>query len=102
MVWGHSSGSVSTGFLFPNWTPRLPRDILSRMESVGRGMVIAGLALACVGALVWWLGPRLGHGDGLLPGDISFRRGSFSVHFPIVTCLVVSVVLTVLMRLFRQ
>ena len=72
------------------------------MESVGRGMVIAGLALACVGALVWWLGPRLGHGDGLLPGDISFRRGSFSVHFPIVTCLVVSLVLTLLLRLFRQ
>ena len=72
------------------------------MESAGRGMVIAGLALALLGALVWWIGPRLGHGDGLLPGDLAWRRGSFSVHFPVVTCLVVSVVLTLLMRYLRH
>lgn len=72
------------------------------MESAGRGMVIAGLALALLGALVWWIGPRLGHGEGLLPGDLVWRRGSFSVHFPVVTCLVVSVVLTLLMRYLRH
>lgn len=71
------------------------------MESVGKGMVIAGLLLAALGALVWVLGPRLGSG-GLLPGDISVRRGSFSFHFPIVTCLVISVVLTLLSRLFSK
>ena len=72
------------------------------METLGKTLVIAGLALATVGGLVWWLGPRFSDGGGLLPGDLSFRRGSLSVHFPIVTCLVVSIVLTLLMRLFNR
>ena len=72
------------------------------METQGKTLVIAGLALAMVGALVWWLGPRFSEGGGLLPGDLSFRRGSVSVHFPIVTCLVVSLVLTLLLRLFNR
>lgn len=71
------------------------------MQTLGRFMVIAGLAMAVVGALVWWLGPKLG-GGGLLPGDITVRRGNFSLHFPIVTCIVVSVLLTVLARLFQK
>lgn len=72
------------------------------MRDVGRWMVVCGLVMTAVGALVWWLGPRLGQGDGLLPGDFAFRRGGFSVHFPIVTCLVVSVLLTLLIRLFQR
>jgi hypothetical protein len=72
------------------------------MRDVGRWMVVSGLVLTCMGALIWWLGPRFGQGDGWLPGDITFRRGSFSVHFPIVTCVVLSVLLTVLLRLFQR
>lgn len=71
------------------------------MESLGKGMVIAGLALVLIGGIVWLLGPRWFSG-GWLPGDISVRRGNFSFHFPIVTCLVVSVVLSVLVRLFNR
>jgi hypothetical protein len=65
-------------------------------------MVVAGLTLVVLGAILWLFGPRLGSGGGLLPGDLSVRRGNFSFHFPLVTCLVVSVVLTLLLRLFRQ
>lgn len=65
-------------------------------------MVIVGLVLVVLGALVWWLGPRLGGSGALLPGDISVRRGNMSFHFPIVTCVVVSIVLTVLLRLFQR
>ena len=72
------------------------------MESLGKTLVMLGLGLAFAGLLVWWLGPRLGNSGGLLPGDISFRRGSFSFHFPVVTCILVSVLLTVLLRLFNR
>jgi hypothetical protein len=72
------------------------------VEFAGKGMMIAGLFLLVSGALVWWLGPRFGSGGGFLPGDISFRRGSFSFQFPIVTCLVISILFTLLMRLFRK
>lgn len=72
------------------------------MQSLGKMLLIAGLMMAVLGALVWWLGPRWGTGGGLLPGDLSLRRGNVSFYFPIVTCLVLSVVLTLLLRLFQR
>jgi hypothetical protein len=72
------------------------------VESLGKTLVLAGLSLVVVGALVWWLGPKLGTTGGLLPGDISFKRGNSSFYFPIVTCLVLSVLLTLLFRLFNR
>ena len=57
-----------------------------------------GLVLAAVGALVMVLPrmPWLGH----LPGDIHVERERFSLHIPIVTCLVVSVIATLVVSLF--
>jgi len=72
------------------------------MASLGKMLVLAGLALTVVGVLVWVLGPKLGSGGGLLPGDLSVRRGNVSFHFPLVTCLVISVLLTLLFRLFNR
>lgn len=72
------------------------------MQSMGKLMLSAGVILAVLGALLWWLGPRFGEGGGLLPGDFSFKRGNISFHFPIVTCLVISIVLTLLLRLFQR
>lgn len=72
------------------------------MQGMGRMLIVAGLVLVAVGLLVLWVGPRLGNGGGLLPGDLSVRRGNMSFHFPIVTCVVISVVLTVLLRLFQR
>jgi hypothetical protein len=70
------------------------------MPNLGKSLVIIGLGLAAVGALIWLLGGR--SSGGLLPGDLSFRRGSFSFHFPLVTCLIVSVVLTLVLRWFQK
>ena len=73
-----------------------------RWLSPPAAVVVAGLVLVVLGALVWWLGPRFGGNGGLLPGDLSLRRGNVSFHFPIVTCVVVSIVLTLLLRLFQR
>lgn len=63
-------------------------------------LVVAGVALAVVGLLLW---SGLGRGWlGQLPGDISYRRGNFGFYFPIVTCLVLSVILTFILWLFRK
>ncbi len=70
------------------------------MNDFGKLLVIAGLLIAAVGALLWsgwgrgWL--------GRLPGDINYSKGDFSFHFPIVTCLLVSSILTLLLWLFRR
>jgi membrane protein implicated in regulation of membrane protease activity len=70
------------------------------MSELGKFLVVIGLVLAAIGALLW---SGLGRGWlGRLPGDINYSRGNFSFHFPIVTCLVVSVILTLLMWLFRK
>ena len=68
--------------------------------NVGKWLVVIGLVTAGIGALLW-----LGVGRGWLgrlPGDIHYTRGNVSFHFPLVTCLLISAVLTVLMWLFRR
>ena len=72
------------------------------MQSMGKLVLSAGVVLVVLGALLWWLGPRLGEAGGLLPGDLSFKRGNVSFHFPLVTCVVISIVLTLLLRLFQR
>ncbi|HEY0455397.1 MAG TPA: DUF2905 domain-containing protein [Verrucomicrobiae bacterium] len=70
------------------------------MLDLGKFLVVIGIALAAVGLLLWsgigknWL--------GRLPGDINYSRDNFSLHFPIVTCLIISLVLTLLMWLIRR
>jgi len=70
------------------------------MTDLAKFLVILGLLIAAVGGLLW---SGLGKGWlGRLPGDINYSKGNFSFHFPIVTCLIVSVVLTLLLWLFRK
>lgn len=66
------------------------------MPEIGKLLVISGLALALLGAVLW-----LGRGFRL-PGDIFIEKGNFSFAFPIVTCLLLSIVLTVILNLFRR
>lgn len=67
---------------------------------MGKVIFIIGLVIAAIGLLVW---SGVGRGwFGQLPGDINVSRGNASFHFPIVTCLLISAVLTVLMWLFRK
>jgi len=61
-------------------------------------LVIFGAALVIIGLLMIWLPkiPLLGK----LPGDIVWRRGNFNFYFPLATGILLSVVLTLLFRLF--
>ena len=70
------------------------------MRDIGKFLFIAGLVLAIVGFVIWKTG-GLG-GLGRMPGDISVRRPGFAFYFPITTCIVISVVITLLMWLFRR
>jgi hypothetical protein len=76
----------------------LPKNI--NVNEIGKFLVIVGLLIAVVGVLLWsgfgknWL--------GRLPGDINYPKDGFNFHFPIVTCLVLSVILTLLLWMFRR
>jgi hypothetical protein len=70
------------------------------VQDLGKLMVAAGVLLALIGLFFW---SDIGRGWlGRLPGDIHYSRGNFSFYFPVVTCIILSVVLTLLMRIFRR
>ena len=65
-----------------------------RCRTMSRWLIGIGLVLVVVGLLWPWVG-RLGLGR--LPGDIVIERGNFRFYFPIVTCLVVSGVVSLIL-----
>jgi predicted MFS family arabinose efflux permease len=60
-------------------------------------LIVAGLVLVGLGAAMW-----AGLPLGRLPGDVTVQRGSFTFYFPLATCIVVSLVLTLLFSLLRR
>ena len=65
----------------------------------GRVLVIFGL-VAVVAGLLLIFGPKIPW-LGRLPGDIVIKRENFSFYFPLTTCLLVSLLLTLLFKIFR-
>ena len=70
------------------------------MSGIGRSLIILGLIIILVGVVVTLAGklPWLGR----LPGDISFKRENFSFYFPLGTCLLLSLIFSLIMWLFRR
>lgn len=64
---------------------------------MGKTLVLVGLLVAAIGAAM-----MLGVPFGRLPGDIAVRRGHFSFYFPLATSIVLSLLVTLLMALFRR
>jgi hypothetical protein len=71
------------------------------MQEIGKYIFLIGIVLVVFGALAWRF-PNIFQWVGKLPGDISIRKGSFSLYFPIVTCVVLSILLTIISWLFRR
>jgi hypothetical protein len=68
---------------------------------VGRTVILIGLILVAIGVLMT-LGDRLPIKLGRLPGDIVVRGKNSVFYFPVVTCLVVSAVLSLAMWLIGR
>lgn len=65
-------------------------------RELGKGLLIPGLVIAAVGVFLL-AGAKLPFRLGRLPGDVSYHGRHTSFYFPIVTCIVLSVVLTVIL-----
>jgi DUF2905 family protein len=63
------------------------------MRELGKVLLILGLVIAAVGALLL-AGAKLPLRLGRLPGDIAYQGRHATFYFPIVTCILLSVVLT--------
>jgi hypothetical protein len=70
------------------------------MGDLGRLLIIFGVILVSVGALLTVAGriPWLGK----LPGDIYYKSDHVTFYFPLATCVVISVVVSLLLYLFRR
>jgi|TARA_Y100001935_G_scaffold207758_1_gene177151 hypothetical protein len=61
-------------------------------------LIILGIVILVIGLLYPYI-KKLGLGQ--LPGDIMFKSGNSTFFFPIVTCIIISVVLTIIFNLFK-
>lgn len=70
------------------------------MSGIGKLLIISGCLMAALGVIlvfsdkIPWL--------GRLPGDISIKRENFSFYFPLTTCILISIILSLLFALFRK
>ncbi len=70
------------------------------MTGMGKALIALGILMVLVGLLLVFSGrfPWLGR----LPGDIYIRKGNFSFYFPLATCILISLILSLLFWLFRK
>ena len=70
------------------------------MPAMGKMLIVAGIILISMGLLFLFAGkiPFLGR----LPGDISIQKERFGFYFPITTCIIISIMITILFAIFRK
>ena len=66
---------------------------------VGRFLVIAGVVIAAIGAL-FLMADKLP--IGRLPGDFNFGRNNFKIYIPITTCILLSILITLIVNFFSR
>ena len=69
---------------------------------LGKLLVLVGLAVAAFGAVIWLGGGNLFSWFGRLPGDIRIERPGFRLYAPLVSMLLVSLLLSALLWLWRR
>jgi len=68
-------------------------DLGKMLIFFGLLLLVLGLAFSLVGKLPW---------IGNLPGDITIQRPGFTFYFPITTCILISVIVSLVLYLFRR
>jgi hypothetical protein len=70
------------------------------MAPLGKMLIIFGIIIVAVG-VVLLLAQKIPH-IGRLPGDIYVKKDSFTFYFPLTTCIIISLVLTLIFWIFRR
>jgi hypothetical protein len=70
------------------------------MTEIGKLLLILGIILSIMG-LIFIFGSKV-PGLGRLPGDIFIKKGNITFFFPIVTCILISIIVTLILSLFRR
>ncbi len=67
----------------------------------GKWIIVAGIIIVIIGVLVYFFYDKL-NWLGKLPGDIRIERENFRFYFPVVTMVIISIVLTILINIFKK
>ena len=67
----------------------------------GKWIIIAGVVIAVIGVLIYFFHDKL-NWFGKLPGDIRIEKENFRFYFPITTMIIISIVLTILVNIFKR
>jgi hypothetical protein len=70
------------------------------MAELGKTLIVFGLVLTLVGLALWSFGGL--SIIGRLPGDLYIRRGNFTFYFPLATCILLSIVFSLILMLLRR
>jgi len=76
----------------------LLNDFFNFQINMQKILIIIGIILLIVGLLYPYI-KKLGLGQ--LPGDILFKTGNSTFFFPVMTCLIISIILTIIFNLFK-
>ena len=73
-------------------------NLFDRQIKMQKVLIIIGIILLILGLLYPYI-KKLGLGQ--LPGDILFKTGNSTFFFPVMTCLIISIILTIIFNLFK-
>jgi len=74
--------------------------MMPELNALGKILILFGLIITGIGAVVL-LGAKIPF-LGRLPGDILIRRKNFTFYFPLATCIIISIILTLIFWLLRR
>jgi len=70
------------------------------MPALGKMLIVVGIVFIITG-IAFLFGDKIPF-LGRLPGDISIQKERFSIYFPITTCIIISIILTIIFSIFRK
>ena len=78
----------------------MPSPDISPITPIAKMLVVVGIVCICAGVALWLL-PRW-VGGFKLPGDIFYKKGNVTIYFPVVTCILLSLLFTLISYLIHR
>jgi hypothetical protein len=69
-------------------------------QATGKVIILIGVIIAIAGVVIYFSGGKLNF-LGRLPGDIRIEKGNSTFYFPVVTCILLSIIITILVRIIH-
>ncbi len=70
------------------------------LSNFGKSLIVMGLFLVAIGIL-FTFGSKIPH-IGRLPGDIYIKKKNFTFYFPLTTCILISILISLILLIFRK